>query len=146
MSRCQYLLYRQGALGPKRMFGWAASTTGSSGALLWAHCLTNIWPAVPIAYVFNVLIKRRYLAWWSKYNHVTTTAFSAAIAICAIVIFFAMRWPGLGIYWRGNTRFLEGCDVEGCARLRIPDQGFFGPVGSITRHGPAEERRFPGII
>ncbi|KAJ7829832.1 hypothetical protein B0H13DRAFT_2372319 [Mycena leptocephala] len=55
------------------------------------------------------------------------TTFSAAIAICAIVIFFAMRWPRLEIYWRGNTRFLEGCDAEGCARMRIPGQGFFGP-------------------
>ncbi|KAJ6564729.1 OPT-domain-containing protein [Mycena capillaripes] len=99
-----------------------------SGALIWApYSMANIWPAVPIAYVFNVVIKRRYLAWWSKYNYVTTTAFSTAIAICAIVIFFAIEWPGVSIDWSGNNRPFEGCDAEGCARLPIPDQGFFGP-------------------
>jgi len=30
--------------------------------------LANIWPAVPIAWLFNYYIKKRYLGWWSKYN------------------------------------------------------------------------------
>ena len=39
------------------------------GGALWAsYNMANIWPAVPIAYVFNYYIKRRYLGWWSKYN------------------------------------------------------------------------------
>ncbi|KAJ7465880.1 hypothetical protein FB451DRAFT_1402297 [Mycena latifolia] len=66
--------------------------------------MANMWPAVPVAYVFNVLIKKRYLAWWSKYNYITTTAFSAAIALCAIVLFFAVQWPGVEIDWIGNMR------------------------------------------
>jgi len=28
--------------------------------------LANIWPAVPVAWLFNYYIKRRYLGWWSK--------------------------------------------------------------------------------
>ncbi|KAJ6505760.1 OPT-domain-containing protein [Mycena vitilis] len=99
-----------------------------SGGMLWApYSMANIWPAVPIGYLFNVFIKRRYIAWWSRYNYLTTTAFSAAIAISGIVIFFAMEWPGLEINWSGNTRPSAGCDAAGCARLPIPDQGFFGP-------------------
>ncbi|KAF7375383.1 OPT-domain-containing protein [Mycena sanguinolenta] len=98
------------------------------GGLVWSpYSLANVWPAVPIAYLFNVFIKKRYIAWWSKYNYVTTTAFSAAIAICGIVIFFAIEWPGVQINWSGNTRPLEGCDAMGCTRLPIPDQGWFGP-------------------
>jgi OPT family oligopeptide transporter len=39
------------------------------GGLIWApYNMSNIWPAIPVAYVFNVYIKRYYLAWWSKYN------------------------------------------------------------------------------
>jgi OPT family oligopeptide transporter len=39
------------------------------GGHIWAlYNMTNIWPAIPIAYTFNYYIKRRYLGWWSKYN------------------------------------------------------------------------------
>ncbi|KAF8173175.1 OPT-domain-containing protein [Mycena galopus ATCC 62051] len=99
-----------------------------NGGLIWApYSLAFLWPAVPIGFLFNVFIKRRYVAWWSKYNYVTTTAFSAAIAICGIVIFFGIEWPGVEINWSGNTRPFEGCDAMGCARLPLPEQGFFGP-------------------
>ncbi|KAF7375387.1 OPT-domain-containing protein [Mycena sanguinolenta] len=41
-----------------------------SGGLNWGpYTLANIWPAVPIGYLFNVFIKRRYVAWWNKYNY-----------------------------------------------------------------------------
>ncbi|KAF8137872.1 OPT-domain-containing protein [Mycena galopus ATCC 62051] len=99
-----------------------------NGGLIWApYSLAFLWPAVPIGFLFNVFIKRRYVAWWSKYNYVTTTAFSTAIAICGIVIFFGIEWPGVEINWSGNTRPFEGCDAMGCARLPLPEQGFFGP-------------------
>jgi OPT family oligopeptide transporter len=39
------------------------------GGGYWASCnMAYVWPAVPIAYTFNYYIKRRYFAWWSKYN------------------------------------------------------------------------------
>jgi hypothetical protein len=39
------------------------------GGSIWAgYNMTNVWPAVPVAYVFNYYIRRRYLGWWSKYN------------------------------------------------------------------------------
>ncbi|KAJ6616612.1 OPT-domain-containing protein [Mycena sp. CBHHK59/15] len=99
-----------------------------TGGLIWAPgSMANMWPAVPVAYVFNVYLKKRYLAWWSKYNYITTTAFSAAIAISAIVIFFALEWPGVEIDWIGNNRPFLGCDGNACTRLAIPDAGFFGP-------------------
>ncbi|KAJ7083916.1 OPT-domain-containing protein [Mycena crocata] len=100
-----------------------------TGGLIWAPgSMANVWPAVPVAYVFNVFIKKRYLAWWSKYNYITTTAFSAAIAISAVVIFFAVQWPGVEIDWIGNTRPFVGCDADACPLLPIPDVGTFGPV------------------
>jgi OPT family oligopeptide transporter len=40
-----------------------------TGAFVWGpYNMANIWPAVPVAYVFNYYIRRRYLGWWSKYN------------------------------------------------------------------------------
>ena len=39
------------------------------GGIIWApYNFVNIWPAVPIAWLFNYYIKKRYLGWWSKYN------------------------------------------------------------------------------
>jgi OPT family oligopeptide transporter len=39
------------------------------GGIIWApHNMANVWPTVPVAYVFNYYIKRRHLGWWSKYN------------------------------------------------------------------------------
>ncbi|KAJ6496033.1 OPT oligopeptide transporter protein-domain-containing protein [Mycena sanguinolenta] len=146
-----------GTIGPKRMFGPGGIYNGLlwcfligailpipyihipvllAGSLIWApYSLANIWPAVPIGYLFNVFIKRRYVAWWSKYNYITTAAFSTAIAVCAIVIFFAIEWPGVQINWSGNTRPFEGCDAMGCARLPLPTQGFFDPVGRLSWFG-----------
>ncbi|KAK7046359.1 OPT-domain-containing protein [Favolaschia claudopus] len=106
-----------------------------AGGLSWApYNLANLWPAVPVAWVFNVFIKKRYLAWWISlsrlmaYNpSITTTAFSASIAICAVVIFFGVEWTNVSIDWIGNNRPFEGCDADGCPRLPIPDKGFFGP-------------------
>ncbi|KAJ7741785.1 OPT-domain-containing protein [Mycena maculata] len=100
-----------------------------TGGLIWAPgTMTNMWPAVPVAYFFNVFVKKRYLAWWSKYNYITTTAFSAAIAISAVVIFFALEWPNIQINWSGNTRPFSGCDGNACTLLPIPESGTFGPV------------------
>jgi len=40
-----------------------------SGGLWWAiYNLSNIWPAIPVAWLFNYYIKKRYLGWWLKYN------------------------------------------------------------------------------
>ncbi|KAJ6576026.1 OPT-domain-containing protein [Mycena vulgaris] len=99
-----------------------------TGGTSWApYNLANIWPAVLIAYVFNVYIKKRYIAWWSKYNYITSAAFTTAIAASAVIIFIAVELPAVEIAWSGNTRPFEGCDAAGCARLPIPDSGFFGP-------------------
>ena len=39
------------------------------GGLSWSpYNLANIWPAVPVGWLFNYYIKKRYLGWWSKYN------------------------------------------------------------------------------
>jgi len=36
--------------------------------------MANVWPGVVVAYVFQVYIKRRYLAWWSKCEFAATSS------------------------------------------------------------------------
>jgi len=40
-----------------------------TGGIIWApYNLSHAWAGIPLAFVFNYYIKRRFLAWWSKYN------------------------------------------------------------------------------
>ena len=40
-----------------------------SGGFIWSpYNLMNIWPAIPIAWLFSSYVKKRYLGWWSKYS------------------------------------------------------------------------------
>ncbi|KAH9938951.1 OPT-domain-containing protein [Epithele typhae] len=105
-----------------------------AGALTWApYNLSNVWPAVPLAWFFMVYIKSRALAWWSKYNYVMASALACAIAISGIIQFFALQFSDIAIDWVPNNIPFEGCDSNGCPFLEIPEKGFFGPgVGEFS--------------
>jgi hypothetical protein len=44
--------------------------------------------------VFNHWIKNRFFAWWTKYNYIVAAALDSGTAICGIVMFFAISYPG----------------------------------------------------
>ena len=73
-------------------------------------------------------MRRRWLAWWSKYAYILTTAFSVGIAISAIIQFiFANADLGMTPWWGTDVPF-QGCEgTIGCPRLEIPEEGFFHP-------------------
>nr|WVH01952.1 OPT oligopeptide transporter protein [Naematelia aurantialba] len=99
-----------------------------AGALQWSpYNFSYYWPTVMLTWVSWVYVKRRYLAFWSKYNYVLAAAWMAAIAIAAIVIFFALDIPGVELDWWGNDVSYLGCEGTACTRLPIPDSGYFGP-------------------
>jgi len=99
-----------------------------TGGLVWSpYNLANVWPAIPLGYLFNVFIKRRYLGWWSKYNYITSGAFGSAIALSAIVMFFALQYVGQEINWWGNTVSFLGCDAMECPLLTLAKGERFGP-------------------
>ncbi|SMR63967.1 unnamed protein product [Zymoseptoria tritici ST99CH_3D1] len=79
-----------------------------------------------------VYIRKRYLAFWSKWNYVISAAFSCGIAISALIIFFALQIPkdgNLVVNWWGNNVVNEGCEGSGgCPRLELGDSGTFGPA------------------
>ncbi len=99
-----------------------------AGGLLWSpYTFANFWPVVPLTMFSWLYIKRRHLAFWAKYNYVLAAAWMAAIALAAIVIFFALEIPNVAIDWWGNTAPYEGCESVACRSLQVPDIGYFGP-------------------
>lgn len=69
-----------------------------------------VWPTCIFGFIFNFYIKRRYQAWWLKYAYVLTTSFNVAIALSAIVIFFAVQFHDRSISWWGNSVSYGGVD------------------------------------
>jgi len=99
------------------------------GGLLWApYNYSYFWPAVPVSILSWLYVKKRYLAFWSKYNYVFSAALSSGIAIAAIVIFFALQFNGtIEFAWWGTDVPYLGCEGTACPRLEIPESGYFGP-------------------
>ena len=63
-----------------------------------------------------------------KYNFVTSAAFSCAIALSGIVMFFALQISDVELNWWGNSVVNKGCDGSGdCVLKVLPDGEYFGP-------------------
>ncbi|KAI1271973.1 OPT oligopeptide transporter protein-domain-containing protein [Xylaria sp. FL0933] len=92
------------------------------GALNWApYNFAYIWPAVPIAWVSWVWLKKRYSSLWCKYNFVLAAAFSTAITISATVIFFALQFMSIELDWWGNSVTSIGCEGDACTRFHLEE-------------------------
>ena len=101
-----------------------------SGPANWGspYNFSYYWPNVMVVYLSFQVIRKRYLAFWAKYNYVIAAAFPAGIALSAILIFFCLQIPkgGLSINWWGNSVSYEGCEGTACVRMVIPEVGYFG--------------------
>lgn len=75
-------------------------------------------------------IKRRYIAWFEKYNYVLSASLDARVAFSAAIIVFAVQYHPKTVSWWGNNVVDEGVDGgEGQASLYdITDtvRGYFG--------------------
>lgn len=97
------------------------------GGSYWSpYNLAYMWPAVIPGWFSMVFLRQRYLAFWSKYNYVCSAAFQAGIAIAAVIIFFAVSYPGVTIDWWGNNAS-SGCEAKACTLLKLPKGEYFGP-------------------
>jgi hypothetical protein len=76
---------------------------GGTGYIPPATPMTYLsWSAV--GFVFNKLIRNRYRGWWTTYNYVTSAALDSGLAICTILIFFALYLPQVKPpAWWGNN-------------------------------------------
>lgn len=101
-----------------------------TGAHFWSpYNIAYQWPKIIPGYFFMVFLRRRYLAFWSKYNYVLSAAFSSAIAIAAVIIFFAVSYNGYEVNWWGNSAddTPGSCESKACVRLTLPKNEYFGP-------------------
>ncbi|KAF2116458.1 OPT oligopeptide transporter [Lophiotrema nucula] len=89
--------------------------------------ISYLWPCVIASWVSHIYFKRRYTAFWSKYNYIVSAAFSSGVAIAAIIIFFALQMPRFNVNWWGNEVVSAGCEGDPCVRLTLADGEYFGP-------------------
>jgi OPT oligopeptide transporter protein len=112
---------------------------------------------LPICFLFNRVIRRRYPGWWLKYNcsypskrltvteltvsdlsslspDLLSSGLDAGYSIGTIVIFFALQYPKNGTIglntiqsWWGNTVYTRTADYAGTPYLKVPEGGKFGP-------------------
>ncbi|KAK8075956.1 hypothetical protein PG994_003228 [Apiospora phragmitis] len=84
-------------------------------------------PCLPIAYFSWVYTKKRYLAFWSKYNFVTSAAFSVGVASTGARLLFSLQYTGVELKWWGNEVIYQGCEETACTLYQVPESGHFGP-------------------
>ena len=92
--------------------------------------LSYFIPGLYVCFAFNHYIKRRYSAWWEKYNYVLSSALDAGVAFGGIIIFFAVQYHDKSITWWGNTVSYSGTD-GGLGQTSLLDptsakDGYFG--------------------
>ncbi|TVY44112.1 Sexual differentiation process protein [Lachnellula subtilissima] len=98
------------------------------GAISYApYNLAYLWPGVPIGWLSMVYMKKRSLAFWSKYNYVLSAAFSSGIALSAVIIFFALQYTDTSISWWGNNVSFQGCEDTPCVKHHLAQGEYFGP-------------------
>ncbi|ORX35494.1 OPT oligopeptide transporter protein-domain-containing protein [Kockovaella imperatae] len=89
----------------------------------------NFASFLTVGFVFQFWLRRRFFAWWSKYNYVLAIAFDSGTALSALFIFICLDIPKARINWWGNTVYTETLDWQGngASYLTAPEQGF-GPT------------------
>ncbi|KAK9471923.1 OPT oligopeptide transporter protein-domain-containing protein [Dipodascopsis tothii] len=125
-----YVLKRHTSL-PRR-FKWFRQLDPvllTSGCLHWSPYNLSYYTAnFYLSFAFMYVIRRRYLAWWEKYNYVLSAAMTAGVAFSAVIIFFAVQYNDKAISWWGNSIGDAGIDggVGQQTRLPLPERGYFG--------------------
>ncbi|QEL62327.1 OPT family small oligopeptide transporter [Candidozyma auris] len=103
----------------------------SFGLLHYApYNLTYYTPGFIASFFFMYVIRKRYTAWWEKYNYTLSGALQGGVAFSGIIIFFAVQYHEKYISWWGNNVNNNVLDAYAPARLNAtidaPD-GYFGP-------------------
>ncbi|KAH6991340.1 OPT oligopeptide transporter protein-domain-containing protein [Ilyonectria sp. MPI-CAGE-AT-0026] len=99
------------------------------GPILWAPSnFSNLWQALPVAFVAGYWVKTRYVEWWNKYNYVLSTALLSGIAFSTIIQFAAISNKNVTFpEWWGTTQYLKSCDLQDCRWLKLAEGETFGP-------------------
>ncbi|CAG9952567.1 unnamed protein product [Clonostachys rosea f. rosea IK726] len=81
-----------------------------------------------VGLTFNMWIKRRYRAWWSKYNYLLSAALDSGLAITTFLVFFCLTYPGVTLDWWGNSIAYMTADGMGTPLDTVPEGETFGPA------------------
>jgi hypothetical protein len=97
----------------------------------------NICP-YPVAMFFSFLytnlfswgwLRHRYPRFWARYNFITDAAWTVAIAIASIIIFFGLQITDVDLSWWGNTVMSQGLLGEGPTGWKFLAEGeYYGPA------------------
>ncbi|RBA21790.1 OPT family small oligopeptide transporter [Fusarium proliferatum] len=87
----------------------------------------NYSSAFAVSFIFNKWIRGKYPHWWAKYNYVLSAALDSGLAISAIVIFFALVFPGVSLSWWGNNVQGTTADGLGTPWRKLGTNETFGP-------------------
>ena len=84
-----------------------------------------------LSFIFMYHIKRRYPAWWKKYNFLLEAGFNVGVAVSGTVQTLAFAFSGKKVPdWWGNKITTAGVDFEMYnqkgALLPLPKKGYFG--------------------
>lgn len=77
-----------------------------------------------ISYIFMYHIRKRYTAWFEKYNYILSAGLTAGIAFTSLIM---MSTQNTSLTWWGTTVSSAGDDGSSLGLLPIPERGYFGP-------------------
>jgi OPT family small oligopeptide transporter len=126
-ARCDRFLFR-----PISLLRWFDPSVFWAGALNWTggNNLSYATNGIYISLVFMYYIKRRYGAWWEKYNYLIEAGFDVGVAVSGIIQTFAFAFTGASLNWWGNNVAQQGLDFQSynqnSSLLPIPPDGYFG--------------------
>lgn len=63
-----------------------------------------------------------------QYNYVLSAALDSGLAVSAIVIFFALVFPGVSLSWWGNNVQGTTVDGQGIPWKKLAENSTFGPA------------------
>lgn len=118
---------------PKKYSKYFQPTLIIGGMLTYApYNLSYYTCGLYASFAFMFFLRKRYQAWWEKYNYVLSGALDAGVAFSSVIIFFAVQYNEKPLVWWGNTvsyQGIEGRDGQMSllnATEHAPD-GYFGP-------------------
>ncbi|KAL1407975.1 oligopeptide transporter 6 [Vanrija albida] len=119
---------------PIAMLHWFDPPVFWSGALHWTNGsnLSYATNGLYISFIFMYYIKRRYSAWWEKYNYILEAGLDVGVAVSGIImtLVFSFAVRNVSINWWGNRVATAGVDFQSynqnASLLPIPESGYFG--------------------